>query len=219
MCKLQEQFYWPNQSLTLTKKRTRQEIYEKNVNMHNILDRKILHTEEGLCKYQSSTKDIMKKAEEISSSNDSVQWQQVKAKLIHTTEKAQQLKYQEMMEQYAKRISGKEEPPKEVKEISPQIMETIQKRKMKINEMKTSLVKALNQKKYARQMLADQVAKSERENLVLQKRNNALLLRLKRQLQESQYQHSHAQSYLQTLQQNFQQKSSKLAEQRAKYSQ
>ncbi|XP_046399216.1 uncharacterized protein LOC124165767 [Ischnura elegans] len=166
------------------------EIVRKNQNIEKVYLRKMavkkLRSERRLCcleelilMLKNELSDLDKEKKEILQKISSITWSQSKADLIVASER----KLYDGKEEFSQSFITENEAQDLI--TSKNSTSNGKEEKSKLNEKKTTLEEELNEINSKITKTASDILSIEQENRVLQKRNSALLLRLQKQLKET----------------------------------
>lgn len=155
--------------------------YEETKYRNKELGKKISDLDHSLCVMSNHTQHLQQKNEELESEIDKILWSQNQAKLTLASQQAFQYGINQKMERYKAQVrnAGNE----------VDICDEIFKRRQALIEKIYSMKKGLQEKKNETEQNELQASKIERENVIMRKRNQAMLVRLGRQHQEAELRH------------------------------
>jgi chromosome segregation ATPase len=143
--------------------------------------KKLSDVDQNLCIINNHTQHLQQKNEELDSEIDKILWSQNQAKLTLASQQAFQYGIYQALERYKAKIKGADNEIDTCDEIFMRRQALIKK----IYLMK----KELQDKKMETEKNELQATKIEQENVIMRKRNQAILVRLGRQHQEAEFCH------------------------------
>jgi chromosome segregation ATPase len=145
------------------------------------LDKKISDLDHRLCIMNKYTQHLQQKNEELDSEIDKIVWSQNQAKLTLESQQAFQYGINQTMERYKAQVRNAGYEVHSSDEVF--------KRRQALVEKICSMKKELQEKKNETEQNELRASKIERENIIMWKRNEAMLVRLDRQHQEAKLRH------------------------------
>ncbi|PNF39570.1 hypothetical protein B7P43_G11067 [Cryptotermes secundus] len=155
--------------------------YEEAKHKNKELRKKISDLDHSLYVLNNHIQHLQKKNEELDSDIDKIRWSQNQAKLTLLSQQAFQYGIYQRMERYAAQLRN---AGNEVDSCNEKF-----KRKQALVEKIHSMKKELQEKKKETEQNELQASKIEQENVIIRKRNQAMLVRLGRQHQEAELRH------------------------------
>lgn len=155
--------------------------YEEAKHKNKELRKKISDLDHSLCVMNNHIQHLQKKNEGLYSDIDKIRWSQNQAKLTLSSQQAFQYGIDQKMERYAAQLRNADS---EVDSCDEKI-----ERKQALVEKIYSMKKELQEKKKETERNELQASKIEQENVIMRKRNQAMLVRLGRQHQEAELRH------------------------------
>jgi chromosome segregation ATPase len=155
--------------------------YEEGKYRNKELGKKISDLDHSLCVMNNHTQHLQQKNEELDSEIDKILWSQNQAKLTLASQQAFQYGINQTMERYKAQVRNADN---EVDSCDEKF-----KRRQALIERIYSMKKELQEKKKETEQNELQASKIERENVIMRKRNQAMLVRLGRQHQEAELRH------------------------------
>jgi hypothetical protein len=176
--------------------RQREHVKEKNEKVEDKhknkqLRKKISDLDHSLRIMNNLTRHLQQKNEELDSEIDKILWAQKRARLTLASQQNFQCGIKHTMEQYVAQVTSMGNEAESSDEIF--------KNKKVLIEKICSMKATLQEKKKEIEQNESQATKIKQENLIMRKRNQAMLIRLGRQHQEAKFRHQQTLDKLTTL--------------------